>query len=611
MIADSMNDKEALALLQQALGHLHRGDAAQTESVLSAVLRARPADPDALQLFGVLRREQKRDAEAEDFYRRSLAARPDQPIVHHNLGNLLRAQGRFDEAAASLHEAVRLKSNYGDAHLNLGLVQAELGDFEGAEKSIRRVLHIQPNFLAAKQSLGAVLNELGRYKEAETVLRQALSAAPPDAPQLAGLEQNLAMALSGQRRHDEALRALEAAAIKAPQAPFIDRGRAMILQRAGRGGEAVEAYRRLVQRNPLDIGAHQDLNQLLYRMGDDAAFLKSLDEAAVLVPDAPQIPLAKAGLLLQIDKFGDALEQYERASHLAPDDVVARDGMGLSLARLERFEDAIHAHEQALTRRPGDPNLLRNYAETFLRAGDAHKALSALEGSLARMPEHQGTLALMSTAYGVMDDVRGDVLNDFENLVQVFELEAPEGYSSIEAFNADLDHYLDGLHQDEREFIAQSLRGGTQTMERIFGRGHRPVELLRARIDEAVRAYISRMRSDEAHPLLRRRREGFAYSDSWSARLHNCGFHANHFHNKGWISSAYYVAVPEAVQAENQGWIKFGEPAFDAGLRNPIGHMVQPKVGKLVLFPSYMWHGTIPFQSQQARTTVAFDVVPR
>jgi hypothetical protein len=30
----------------------------------------------------------------------------------------------------------------------------------------------------------------------------------------------------------------------------------------------------------------------------------------------------------------------------------------------------------------------------------------------------------------------------------------------------------------------------------------------------------------------------------------------------------------------------------------------------LVLFPSYFWHGTIPFQSPQPRLTVAFDAVP-
>ena len=136
---------------------------------------------------------------------------------------------------------------------------------------------------------------------------------------------------------------------------------------------------------------------------------------------------------------------------------------------------------------------------------------------------------------------------------------------------------------------------------------------MRARIDEAVADYIARMKDNAEHPLFQRRRKEFDYAASWSARLHDCGYHTNHVHPKGWISSAYYVAVPESaadVQAK-QGWIKFGEPYFDAGPKASVRRAIQPVPGTLVLFPSYMWHGTVPFRSAESRTTIAFDVVPR
>jgi len=41
-----------------------------------------------------------------------------------------------------------------------------------------------------------------------------------------------------------------------------------------------------------------------------------------------------------------------------------------------------------------------------------------------------------------------------------------------------------------------------------------------------------------------------------------------------------------------------------------VRRVVQPRVGRLVLFPSYMWHGTIPFHAPQHRTTIAFDAIP-
>jgi hypothetical protein len=127
-----------------------------------------------------------------------------------------------------------------------------------------------------------------------------------------------------------------------------------------------------------------------------------------------------------------------------------------------------------------------------------------------------------------------------------------------------------------------------------------------------VARYIAELDEDPLHPLLSRRAKRFRYSGSWSSRLHDSGFHVNHFHPDGWISSCYYVSVPDAVKDETakQGWIKFGEPALDVALKHPVRRAIQPVPGRLVLFPAYMWHGTVPFHDKAARTTIAFDVVP-
>jgi hypothetical protein len=46
------------------------------------------------------------------------------------------------------------------------------------------------------------------------------------------------------------------------------------------------------------------------------------------------------------------------------------------------------------------------------------------------------------------------------------------------------------------------------------------------------------------------------------------------------------------------------EPPLDAE------HYIRPRPGRLVLFPSYMWHGTVPFTTAERRMTIAFDIVP-
>jgi hypothetical protein len=138
------------------------------------------------------------------------------------------------------------------------------------------------------------------------------------------------------------------------------------------------------------------------------------------------------------------------------------------------------------------------------------------------------------------------------------------------------------------------------------------VTKLKNRIDEAVARYIAELGDGPDHPLLSRRSKSFRYSGSWSSRLQDSGFHVNHFHPDGWISSCYYVSLPEVVAdgTGKQGWIKFGEPALDLVLKHPVRRTIQPRPGRLVLFPSYIWHGTVPFHEKTARTTIAFDIVP-
>ena len=68
---------------------------------------------------------------------------------------------------------------------------------------------------------------------------------------------------------------------------------------------------------------------------------------------------------------------------------------------------------------------------------------------------------------------------------------------------------------------------------------------------------------------------------------------------------------PETDNRETcNGWLKFGEPSLNLPLKNPIRRAVQPLPGRLVLFPSYMWHGTVPLKASVPRTTIAFDVAP-
>jgi Flp pilus assembly protein TadD len=597
------------AQLQQAMTLMQQGQWPMAELAVVRVLRQSRADPDALQLMGIIRAQQGQAAEAERFYRRSLSLRPGQPTVITNLGLVLVSMGRADEAVALLRSAVRSDPKSADLWQALAQLQQGMGELAFAEKSLRQVLTLRPGDPAALLSLSGVLNTDNRAEEAEALLRPALAGTMPEQVR-AALEHNLGVALKIQRRYPEALEQFDAALARAPGLPIAPVNRASTLQHMGRQDEALADYRRALASDPANVSAHQEINALLYRMGRDDEFLTSYDAPIAQAADPSALLLSKGIFLNRVERFEEAAECLERAARTAPENSNVQDALAIATAGLRRLDETVAAYERSLALRPGVVQTNVNLAGILLQTGDNARALKLVEEAVARAPTDQAAIAVYELALRANRDARAEALIDYEKHVQIFDLDPPEGFADMASFNAALNAHLDTLHGDRREHFDQTLRHGTQTMDPLFEGGNALVAKLQARIEEAVATYIARMRDGPGHPLSSRRANGFRFPGSWSSRLYSEGFHTNHIHPMGWISSCYYVAMPDVAKDEQaqQGWIKFGEPSFPVGA--PVRRTVKPVPGRLVLFPSYMWHGTVPFTSDTARTTIAFDAIP-
>jgi Tfp pilus assembly protein PilF len=598
--------------LEQAAHLLKQNALQEAEPAIARILSARPHDAGALSLLGSLREKQGRPSEAEQLYRRALTLDPRNASILLSLAYLYYRHSKYPEAIAAFRGAIGIKPDFCEAHLSLATTLHETGAFAEAEESYRNALKCDAALTRAKIGLGAVLNNLSRPAEAEQVLSGIAGESSPIL--LAAIEHNLALARSNQNDHEGALAHINRSLAHMPDNDGAEHARASMLQLLGRENEAVESYKRAVAANPRNLKAHRDLNLLLYRLRRDDDYLKSYDEAAAQMPDVPEFLLAKASLLLSQERGEEARDIYARVRQNAPDNIEAISGYAIANLNLKNPDEAIKAFQKALELQPDKPNLLNGMGAALLMARQPKKAAMMAEYALSANPYDQTSISVLATALRLFDETRAEDLNGFEKFVQVYDLEPPQGYTDMDAFNRDLNVYLDRLHPDAREYVDQSLRNGTQTTGYFFGAGHDLVERLRMRIEEAVTRYVQSLPAGEKHPLLSRRGAcRFAFAGSWSSRLRDCGYHTNHIHPEGWVSSAYYVALPETVadSESKSGWIKFGEPAFDTGLGSPVRRAIQPRPGRLVLFPSYMWHGTVPFRSAQARTTIAFDVVPR
>ena len=244
--------------------------------------------------------------------------------------------------------------------------------------------------------------------------------------------------------------------------------------------------------------------------------------------------------------------------------------------------------------------------------GRAAEAMEYIDRMREEEPDRQHWIAYEATALRSLDPERYRNLVDIERYVRPYTLPVPDGFASLEAFNDALLEALEPWHPYAAHPLDQSLRGGTQTTRDLTTIDDPVIKAFYGALDVPIRQYMADIGNAPDHPLTARNTGNYRIAGAWSVKLRGGGRHVNHVHPEGWISSAYYVAVPEETTSGRGrgGWIKFGEPPFETDPPSPPEKWIQPSAGTLVLFPSFMWHGTHPIEDDALRVTAPFDAVP-
>jgi hypothetical protein len=240
----------------------------------------------------------------------------------------------------------------------------------------------------------------------------------------------------------------------------------------------------------------------------------------------------------------------------------------------------------------------------LLRANRLDAAAKRID-YLVDQPSHAGLWPYAAIVWRLNGDARYGWLENRSGLVGMFDL--ADHLPPLDA----LADRLRALHRARAQHLDQSVRGGTQTDGILFANIDPLIESVREVVRSAVADYIAGLPPvDPSHPTLAPRRDKTPrFSGSWSVRLRAGGHHAHHVHPAGWISSALYIDLPgkRAGEPGEAGWLALGLPERELGIDLPATRLIEPKPGRLVLFPSTMWHGTIPFDAGE-RLTIAFDV---
>lgn len=423
---------------------------------------------------------------------------------------------------------------------------------------------------------------------------------------------------------------------------------AVVCAQSGAVDQALQFAGRAIDARPRDSRFRFNRAVIREGLGDDSGAEADYKTAVEL--DGANLParVNHGHLLLRNDRVSEAETCFAAAVATFPAVAEAHEGLGIALQRQKRSAEALAALRRALALRPAHPRIEANLGWSLLEDGDtanaaahfqralaaspatadlwaglaaAHMrngtwpdALAAVDRALALAPDHTRSLAFK----GIVLDALGRgrerrALVDLDrDLWRRQHTEAPAGYADLPAFNRALTEYVLAHPTLVRDRPGKTTRHGGQTGG-LSETGPGPFTALSRWIRAAVADYAAAAAaagSASRFATLPRQWQLRA----WATVLDTSGYQDPHNHPSGRLSGVYYVRTPPGVGADDTdqaGWIEFGRPdPVLAPAIMPDLRTVQPREGLMLVFPSYLWHRTIPFAGTTPRISIAFDVVP-
>lgn len=594
--------------LQVAARLLQSGDLTRAKAMLEEILATQPGSADAYWLLGGVLMRSGDFVRAERAVATAIQRSPSNPSAHALLGEILACQNRMADAEQSLRQALKLSPAHPQAaSLLLRVLQAGSRSediLRWTDECIARGIASHEILLARAQGLLA----LQRVPAAVEAFRKVLARTPADLRAMLGLA--AAQVENGQQKEAEgSLRALIAMGADGPELRYT-LARALVAQH--RYPEAEVELHRALSLRPDFSPAQIMLAELVWmRTGDTHAATSELDAVLRAQPGNVELRTFKAKLMEWAGDATGALTELDAGLKLVPDNLALHVAAAQTAFRCDPQAALRHA-EYARKLRTLDPSVMSAHGNALLANGYAGEAAGIAEEMLTIDPHDGHAIALRASAWRVLGDPRYAALYDYAQFVRPATIDTPPGWRSLGEYLRDLAAALHKRHVMQAHPIGQTLRTGTQV---DLDLGHEQDPVIRAfahAIDGPIRRYMQAI--GPGNDVLRSRNaDDYKITGIWSVRLRANGHHVNHYHPEGWLSSACYIELPEMLGAQDhEGWIKFGESGIPTQPPLEAEYFVKPEPGLLVLFPSWMWHGTVPFSGgeQDRRLTIAFDVVP-
>ncbi len=412
----------------------------------------------------------------------------------------------------------------------------------------------------------------------------------------------------------------------------------VICKKRGRIDEAIRIYRKAIYLYPNSQDAYYNLANILREVGQLKEAEMSIRKAIKIKPDFALAYSNLGNILRDLGDLKEAKRFTREAIKLNPDLAIAHSNLGIILYDLGDFKEAKKCWIRALEidsrldlanfylGRLFHAELNYDLALKYLKRSSLGRSQSLYLGTLLTMDKekefkkHSMLLAMRNICNpeigGIIQHANiiyrqnnpSPFCNDAKKYILLDKIN--EEIFSSEHCDQIISYFYDNQY-DRREQTL--LEGGLQSSGNIFELDYPFVKSMKESLENKIRMYKLRFKNCQ---------EGFIenwpddyYLRGWMIAMKKGGFLRPHNHPHGWISGSFYLKVPEPNLDDNEGAIafsyqgpKYPRGSFDLDFDLDIKKV---KTREICIFPSSLFHHTIPFQSEDERICFVFDLAPK
>jgi len=539
---------------------------------------------------GVAAHREGKLQDAERLYRIILQSQPLHPDANHNLGVLAVSVNKAD-AALPLFKAA-LEANPKIEQFWLSYIDALIKEqqFETAKQFLEQAKKQDVD----EEKLNSLKAQIVHIPQTENV-----DSASPSQQQLNNL---LEYYQNG--RYDDAEKTARSLSIQFPRHNFSLKILGAVLKKTGRASEAVFAGEKAVEINPEDVEAHYNLGNTLKALGRLDEAEASFRQAIALKPDFATAHSNLGNTLQELGRLDEAEASYTQAIALKPDFAAAHSNLGNTLKALGRLDEAEASYTQAIALKP-DFAEAHNNLLTCLYLLDKKSLFFDELDYLINQDTTNAVIGSLTCRSELKYGLEKPNLFCREPLKYVLHIDLNTRYDFEEIFVEKAKSILNENRISNRK---QSLLvNGYQTSGNLFDIQNDFTDKIQKAIRLEIEKYRINFKNSEEGLIKKWPTEYSLYG--WLISMKNGGELQPHIHNQGWLSGSIYINVPPKSKADSGNLVvSLGEEKDAIDTRINVKKIINVVAGSLVLFPASLTHYTIPFESEEERIVLAFDV---